>query len=404
MIAFLAVGSLSFFMGGLLVYLWRSSKIAELGARLASERETKEKMLNEFRLTAGDVLENTTRRIASDMIKDFHQVKTETDAGIEIKKSEITASVNEMKSKLEDYQRTVKKFEEERYEMYGKIERSLTQVLSAEQSLRMESASLKKVLTSSSGVRGQWGEKILREILEQNNLVHGIHFDTQVVLSEDSEAGLRPDFVIHLPGGKKMIVDSKEVAGEYVLSQDTEDPDKIKEHFAKLVTNIRNNFIRLGRKEYQSLLDPDIPFVVMFIPSEAAIRAAFATDPGIFHEATQKHVILASPMTVVPLIYLVAHSWDKQKMADNARELGAVVEVLGDRLSKFMEHLYQVRGGIQKAGESWNKAVASWKTRVSPQVEKIRSLGGKLKTFEEPEPVEPDGTFTSLPKNSDLLQ
>ena len=303
-----------------MAYFWRSAKIAELGARLSAEQQTKEKLMNEFRLTADDVLEKATRQIASDVIKDFRQVKTETDASVERKKTEITSSVNEMKSKLEDYQRTVKKFEEERFEMYGKLERSLTQVLSAEQSIRMESAALKKVLTSSSGIRGQWGEKILREILEQNNLVHGIHFDTQVVLSEDLEPGVRPDFVIHLPGGKKLIVDSKEVASEYVLAQETEDADAQRQHYTKLVANIRNNFIRLGRKEYQSLLDPDVPFVVMFIPSEAAIRAAFATDPGIFQEATEKHVILASPMTVVPLIYLVAHGWQQQNLANNARE------------------------------------------------------------------------------------
>ena len=386
----LLLGAASFFVGALLTYFWRSAKIAELSALLSSERQTKEKLLNEFRLTANDVLENATRQIAADVVKDFRQVKTETDASVESKKTQIASTVNEMKSKLEDYQRTVKKFEEERYEMYGKIERSLAQVLSAEQSIRMESASLKKVLTSSSGVRGQWGEKILREILEQNNLVHGVHFETQVTLSENDDAGLRPDFVIHLPGGKKLVVDSKEVAGEYVLAQETEDSEKQKEHYVKLVSNIRNNFTRLGRKEYQLLLDPDVPFVVMFIPSEAAIRAAFATDPGIFQEATEKHVILASPMTVIPLIYLVAHGWQQQRLADNARELGAVVEGLGDRLHKFMEHLYQLRGGIQKTSESWDKAVASWKSRVSPQVEKIRSLGGKLKEFDEPEPVESD--------------
>lgn len=400
---FIAAG-ISFVVGGLLVYFWRSAKIAELTALLFSARSNQDKILNEFRLTASDVLEGTAKQVVSDAIKDLRQIKTETDASVELKKNEITSSVEDMRSRLEDYQKTVQKFELERFEMYGKLERSLAQVLSAEQSIRMESASLKRVLTSSSGVRGQWGEKVLQEILEQNNLVRGIHFDTQVVLQDNSDPGSRPDFVIHLPGGKKLVIDSKEVAGEYVLAQETEDPAIQKEHYAKLVLNIRNNFTRLSRKEYQTLLDPDVPFVVMFIPSEAAIRAAFSQDPGLFEEATEKRVILASPMTIIPLVYLVAHSWQQQRLAENAKELGSVVELLGDRLAKFMEHVLSVRGGIQKASDSWDKAVASWKTRVSPQIERVRSLGGKLKEIEEPETIGSDFSEIPLPKDSNLLQ
>ena len=180
-----------------------------------------------------------------------------------------------------------------------------------------------------------------------------------------------------------MIIDSKEVAGEYALAQETEDIEKQKEHYQKLVSNIRNNFVKLSRKEYQSILDPDIPFVVMFIPSEAAIRAAFATDPGIFQEATQKHVILASPMTIVPLIYLVAHSWQQHRLAQNAQDLGNAVEKLGNYLYTFVEHLQTLRGGIKKTVEGWDKAIGSWQTRVSPQIEEAKTLGGRLKETEE---------------------
>lgn len=395
--------ALAFGAGFLIAYLWRASRIAELNSQaceqtaraeraekaFAEEVQTRQTAKDEFRLAASDA---------------FRQIKTESDEDIGQKKDMIAASVSEMRSKLEEYQRIVQTFEKERFQMYGKLESSLTQVLDAEQSIRMETSALKKVLTSSAGVRGNWGQMVLEQIFEQNDLVKGIGFDTQVTLTADDGSQLRPDFVVYLPGGKKLIIDSKEVASEYMLSQETENPVEQKEHCEKLVANIRNNFIKLSRKEYQSLLDPDVRFVVMFIPSEGAIRAAFQTDSGLFQEAKEKRVILASPMTIVPLIQLIAQSWQQQRLADNARELGGIVEGLGDRLFTFVEHLHDVRQGIKKAADSWDDAMGSWRKRVAPQIERARQLGGKIREFDHPELLGGEIPESPMQKKSDLLQ
>lgn len=354
---------------------------------LVRERESAEKLRGEFRLAASDALKNTAEQFLSTAIRDLRQVKTEADASIEGKKTAIESSVEDMKKRLEDTQKLLRSFEENRREMHGKLDQSLAQVLSAENAIRLEAGALRKALTSSIGVRGKWGEQVLEEILEQSGLVKGVGFESQV--SMEGEAGdSRPDFVLKLPGGKRLAIDSKEVTGEYLLAQETEDPARQKEHYERLVYNIRSNFIKLGRKEYQDRLDKDVPFVVMFIPSEAAIRAAFATDPSLFQEATSRRVVLASPMTIIPLIHLIKHSWQKQTLAENALELGNAVSILGDRLAVFMGHLNGIRGGLKKALEGWNDAAASWQSRVTPQIEKARTLGGKLKEAEEPSPVE----------------
>ena len=375
-------------IGGVLAYLIRSVKIAALTQQLASEKNTKEKLQSEFRLAAAEALQNANEQFLSGAIKDLNFVKKETHSSVDLQKQEIQSSVNEMKTKLEDYQRIVKKFEEERSAMYARLEQSMTQVLSAEQSIRTETTALKRVLTTSTGVRGNFGQKVLQEILEQSDLVKGISFDSQMSVEGENENELRPDFVIRLPQGKRLVIDAKEISGEYILAQETDDPEKQKEHYGKLVANIRSNFNKLSQKEYQSFVDSDIPFVVMFIPSEAAIRAAFITEPNLFQEATQKKVILASPMTIIPLIYLVAHSWKQHSLAQSARELGNTVEALGDRLYTFIDHLQGIRGGIKKAVEGWNKAVGSWQERVSPQIEKTKALGGQLKKAEELESID----------------
>ncbi|MBI4432418.1 MAG: DNA recombination protein RmuC [Candidatus Omnitrophica bacterium] len=344
-------------------------------------------LTHEFKSLASDALKNANELFLSTAIKDLRQVRTEAEQSVDTHKQAIVHSVSEMKSKLDDTQRIVRKFEEERFALYGKLDKSLEQVLNAGQSIQREAASIKNALTTSSGIRGKWGERVLQEILEQNDFVRGIDFDTQVTINGiDSDS--RPDFVIRLPGGKRLIVDSKEVAGEYLQAQETDDPAIQKEHYEKLVSNIRDNFIKLGRKEYQSLLDPEVPFVIMFIPSEAAIRAAFATNPSIFQEANTRRVILASPMTILPLVYLIRHGWQRERLAQNARELSTVVEELGNRLFKFMEHMQSVGSSIQKAKDSWNSAIGSWETRVTPQMEKTKSLGGQFKDIPAPIPIE----------------
>ncbi|MBI5135304.1 DNA recombination protein RmuC [Candidatus Uhrbacteria bacterium] len=379
---------IGFILGAVVAWAMSASKSAGLKAQLDAQRDTGERIRTEFKAAATETLQKSAEQFLTTAMKDLRQVKTETDDSVGRQKQEIAHTVAEMKTKLEEYQKLVVQFEKERTTIYGRLGESMNQVLNAERQLWAETSSLKKVLTSSSGVRGKWGEHVLQEILEQNDLVRGIHYDTQVAVGgENGMDDVRPDFVVRLAGGKKLIIDSKEVAGEYVLAQETEDPNAQREHYQKLVANIRSNVQLLSRKEYQERLDADVPFVVMFIPSEAAIRAAFATDPAIFQEAVTKKVILASPMTVIPLIQLIRHSWQQQKLAENARVLGSAVEELGRRLAAFVGHLQGVGGGIRKAAEGWEKAVNSWQTRVFPQIERTRNLGGKIKETEQLEGV-----------------
>ncbi|MBI2094566.1 MAG: DNA recombination protein RmuC [Candidatus Omnitrophica bacterium] len=365
-------------------------RVAQGEALLAAERGLTQKLQNEFRLAASEELRAAGEQFLSAAIKDLRQVKTEADESLHLKNQEISLSFSQIRSKIEEYQARVRNFEDERGALYAKLESALKQVLEAEQAVRSETVGLKRALTTGSGVRGKLGERALLDILEQNELTAGIHFDTQVTLGTGDGADVRPDFVVKLPGDKHLVIDSKEVTGEYVLAEECEDEERRREHYRKLVQNIRENFMRLSRKEYQSFVDSDVPYVVMFIPSEAAIRAAFATDPGLFEEAYRRKVIMASPMTILPLIHLVKYSWRQQGITKNAVELGAVVGELGDRLCHFMGYLKNVRDGIQKSADSWDKAVGSWDRRVSPQLERVKDLGGRLKEPEELEAIRAD--------------
>lgn len=391
--------TLAFGAGFLIAYLWRASRINELRAQV----QAREKMTDEFRLAASDALQGATKQLVTDALKDFRQLKTESDLSIENKKDLITSSVADMKSKLEEYQKVVRKFEDERSQMYGSLKTSIEQVLSAGQSIRLETSALKRALTSSAGVQGNLVESLLEEILERNGLVKGQGYDTQVVFPGEEGSTLRPDVVVNLPGNKKLIIDAKAPMGEFLLAMETEDPERQKEHYRKLAVNIRDNIGKLSRKEYQRLTDSDIRFVLMFIP-EGPIRAAFSADPSLLQDAQAKNVLIASPMTIIPLIQLIAYGWQQYRLASSTKELGLEVEVLGQRLCTFMEYLEDVQQGLKKARDGWNKAAGSWESRMAPQLEKIKNLGGKMKDMPKLETLPQELSDSPLQKNINLLQ
>jgi DNA recombination protein RmuC len=360
------VGAVSFLLGALLVYFWRGARIAELSVQLFSTRADKEKLFNEL---------SETRKSIAD--------------------------ASDIKSRLEETTNIVRKFKEGA----DKIEGNLKQMIDVGQQVRMSANTIEKVFSSSSGVRGSLGEMLLQTLLEENGLVRGEHFDAQFSLMDQGQNEGRPDFVVKLPHGRRLVIDSKDVTSEYFLAVDSPEVAQQKMHIQKLVQNIRGNVQRLSRKEYQELLDPEIPFVVMYISNEGALHAALTADPGLFHEAYTKYkVFLASPMTIIPLVQLIQYGWQQKQFADNARDLHTIVEQLGNRLAVFVGHLNMIGGGIQKASEAWNAAIASWKKNLSPQLGKIKQMGGKLKEFEEPEEIEADFSRIALPKDSDLLE
>ena len=149
-------------ISGFIVFLILKERLSSYQNLLNVERATKEKLQNEFRLAASSTLQETQELFLTSAIKDLRQVKTEADQSIEKRKDEITVSVSDMKAKLDETQKMVRKFEDDRHTIYGKLENALSQVLRAEELIRIETGALKKALTVGSGIRGPLGQILLQ--------------------------------------------------------------------------------------------------------------------------------------------------------------------------------------------------------------------------------------------------
>lgn len=159
-----------------------------------------------------------------------------------------------------------------------------------------ETTNLTNALKGNSKVQGDWGEMILETILDNSNLIRGVHYDTQLNIKDEAGNNLRPDVVLYLPEGKRIVIDSKVSLTAFVGYVGAEDEATRRQYLASHVASVRQHVVELGRKEYQRLLDsPD--FVIMFIPNEPAFLAALQTTaPSGPMPTTRKSSSLRRPI------------------------------------------------------------------------------------------------------------
>ncbi len=336
-----------------------------------------------FKAVAGDVL----REHSKDFLGEFEKARKVNNTDLENKEKNFEKIVEGLSKSMETVDKKMVEFEKTRAEQAGALGESIKNVLDTGSKMQETVLSLKSVLSSASAVRGRWGELLLKTILEQSDLTEGVNFQTQETIVGDN-ANLRPDVIITLPNGLQLAIDSKASLEEFFKAVEEKDFEKKKEHIVKLAQNIRGHIKDLASKEYQKHLDKRIPYVVMFIPSEAAIRAVAEEDISIYREAQEKRVMLASPATIMPLLLLIAHAWKQQKTVENASKLAEEIVDLGGRINTFLGHVTGMGSSLSSATKKFNEAISSWDTRVYPKIEQINILGGNIKAENQIQKIE----------------
>ena len=201
-----------------------------------------------------------------------------------------------------------------------------------------ETTNLTNALKGNSKVQGDWGEMILETILDNSNLIRGVHYDTQLNIKDEAGNNLRPDVVLYLPEGKRIVIDSKVSLTAFVGYVGAEDEATRRQYLASHVASVRQHVVELGRKEYQRLLDsPD--FVIMFIPNEPAFLAALQNDSSIWADAYDKKVIISSPTNLFALLKLVDDLWKRNAQNKNTADIVTYGTKLYEQLVAFTASL-----------------------------------------------------------------
>jgi len=179
-----------------------------------------------------------------------------------------------------------------------------------------ETGKLVNALTAPKG-GGRWGEMTLRNVMEQAGLSGHCDFNEQVH-DETEEGRRRPDAVIHLPGGRQIVIDSKVSLASYMAATNTEDPVERLTHLKAHATSVQRHVSTLASKDYQSNLGNRFDYIAMFIPGENFFAAALQEAPDLIERAMSKQVIVTTPTTLIALAKTVAHLWRQHHQNENA--------------------------------------------------------------------------------------
>jgi DNA recombination protein RmuC len=225
----------------------------------------------------------------------------------------------------------------------------------------------------SSQHRGKWGEQTLRNVVEAAGLSPHCDFSEQV-----SQDDARPDLIVKLPGNRCIIIDSKVPEFDVAIA-DQAAPNRrelVAAHAAKLRKTLRD----LAAKNYPTTMQKQgvTPFdkVVLFLPAESLLSTALEGDNELILAAAREGILIATPATLMGFLGAISLAWQQHTQAENAGRIADEATELFDRLVKFAEHFTKVRKGLLAASEGLDAAIGSYESRIRPQGERVRELGG----------------------------
>jgi DNA recombination protein RmuC len=309
---------------------------------------------------------------------------------------------------LKRYEEGLQRVEKERVDHYAGLREAVDLVRAGQGQVRDETRNLVNALRASPKARGRWGEQSLRNVLEQAGLTDHVDFRTEVSVDTD-DGRLRPDVIVRLPGGRKLVIDAKCSLNAYLDACEEVDDEKREACFRAHVASMRNHAQQLGSKAYWAQFGDAADYVIMYIPGEHFLAAALEQDPTLWDWAFERRVLLATPTNLVAIAKTVASIWRQERLAEAAQEIASLGKELHSRLATMNEHMARVGKNLATANSAYNQMVGSFESQVLTQAKRFESLGaGSAKTLDTPPMVEvaprPLTKLASKPSNDDPPQ
>lgn len=190
----------------------------------------------------------------------------------------------------------------------------------------------------------------------------------------DGNAGQRPDLVVHLSGGRRVVIDAKAPMDAYLDATEETDPQRAAARRKAHAKALRHHVGVISAKAYWKALGDTPEFTVLFVPSDGVLAAALETDPDLLEDAFTREVVIASPATLMALLRTVAHTWRTDALNRDAREVLDAGRELHHRLGTFTSHLSKVGRSLDSSVAAFNEAVGSLQSRVMVTARRFEEL------------------------------
>ena len=350
---------------------------ADLDARAAALQDSINKQKEFFEKIQGET-KNAIKTMAADALK---EQRTEL-----INKN--TDFYAPLKQKLDEFTKQIGDLRNESTSRHGDLKHALEQTRQMNDALAKEAKDLTEALKNPK-MQGNWGEMILENVLTSAGLAEGKDYEKQAFLRGEDNSRNYPDFLIHLPQGRTVVIDSKMSLVNYknwaVATDEAEKDRFLKAH----VKDVRAHIDELAAKEYQNLLkDRGLDFVFMFIPIEYAYFAALQADPQLNEYARQKGVSVVTASNLFAVMQVVENLWRMERTNKNMDKILALGAEMHQRVSRFVTRMEDINTKLQATRKSYDDAMTSLTGNVGiiksavkleeMQIKHARSLAGAL--------------------------
>jgi DNA recombination protein RmuC len=303
----------------------------------------------------------------------LNEVRTAAQGDLTQRQQAIAQLLDPLSETLARYQRGLQEMEVERKGAYASLNERVAALHLGHEQLQKETRNLVTALRSPA-TRGRWGEMTLRRAVEAAGMMEHCDFEEQKSTATD-EGLLRPDMIVHLPGGGEVVIDAKVPLDAFLQFSEADDEQQRRVLLEKHARQLRTHVDHLAKKEYWKEFEGSPEFVMAFIPGESLLAAACEADPTLQDHALARRIVLVTPNTLIAALRTIALSWQQETLAENARQVQQLGAELYDRLRTMTGHMQSLQRSLTSSVEAYNKAVGSLETRVLVSARKFPSLG-----------------------------
>ena len=343
----------------------RNTEFENLETKNREQKEEVEKLQEKFTKE----FENLANKILDEKSSKFTKQNREN----------LELLLNPLQEKIKTFEKKVEDSNKESVGRHSELKEQLKHLSELNRQISKEADNLTKALKGDSKMQGNWGELILTRILEKSGLEKGREYTIQDSHTNSQGKRLQTDVLIHLPDGKKMIVDSKVSLVDFERFVSEEDEELKQGHLKKHIASIKKHVEDLSNKQYQYLMDESPDTVFMFVPIEPAFAIAAANEPNIYEEAFNKQIIIVTPSTLLAALRLVDNLWQNDRQTQNALAIAKEAGALYDSFTNLTDELIKVGkqiGTVQGTYESAMKKLTG-RGNLIRRVENLKKLGAK---------------------------
>ena len=367
--------------------------------RLADAEKKAQEMMAAQERNHEQALTAQQERFDEMMQKVSAQLKTATDDMLKQRQKEFAESSNTnlgqivtpLRETIEKMKQTMNESTLKHTELSAAMKENLENMMKQSEAAKQSADELARVFKHKSKVQGNWGERVLEELLDSQGLQCGIHYERECVIRDaagnvvktDTGGNLRPDVILHLDNNREIIIDSK-VSLTAFMDYVNAETDEARQDFLKLhIDSIQKHVKELSKKDYSSYIQAPkqkMDYVIMFVPHTGALWTALNAQPDLWRKAMEMNVFIADEQTLFAALRMINLTWTQIKQAENHKEVYKLANEMIKRVGMFIKNYDAVGKALNNARaayEEGEKKLADKGQSIILTCNQLEALGAK---------------------------